>query len=168
MQPRVSQYCITLTLARCGSIQTIVENWRLIADFGEGLGYWQFTPPVRIQIWFTVIQRSSFHHGNTEMTTFVEANLGGIHEKFVLLVSGCLGCRPFAFIFKRDVVLMLRSLLFQGACALNPSDDEYFKAAKTHSSNSSLSLGKNEPMCKFKYGGSSIIPPMTLILVYIK
>lgn len=64
MQPRVSQYCITLTLARCGSIQTIVENWRLIADFGEGLGYWQFTPPVRIQIWFTVIQRSSFHHGN--------------------------------------------------------------------------------------------------------
>lgn len=37
----------------------------------------------------------------TEMTTFVEANLGGIHEKFVLLVSGCLGCRPFAFIFKK-------------------------------------------------------------------
>lgn len=104
----------------------------------------------------------------TEMTTFVEANLGGIHEKFVLLVSGCLGCRPFAFILKRDVVLMLRSLLFQGACALNPSDDEYSKAAKTHSSNSSLSLGKNEPMCKFKYGGSSIIPPMTFILVYIK
>ena len=81
---------------------------------------------------------------------------------------GVWGADPLHSFLKRDVVLMLRSLLFQGACALNPSDDEYSKAAKTHSSNSSLSLGKNEPMCKFKYGGSSIIPPMTLILVYIK
>lgn len=168
MQPRVSQYCITLTLARCGSIQTIVENWRLIADFGEGLGYWQFTPPVRIQIWFTVIQRSSFHHGNRNDNFCGGESGGGYTRSSSSSYLGVWGADPLHSFLKRDVVLMLRSLLFQGACALNPSDDEYSKAAKTHSSNSSLSLGKNEPMCKFKYGGSSIIPPMTLILVYIK
>jgi hypothetical protein len=83
----------------------------------------------------------------TENDSFVEANLGETLEALRIWASGMQSPLHFSI---RDYAYDAKPHLSR--YALNQRDYEYCKAAKTHSFSSSLSLGRNGPMRKYKYG----------------